>query len=625
MKKTVPESRRTMTSDYIILYVIIIAIAFIPLFMVVKPYILNDFERENWTGVLSVIDMYNYGKSMLISLCGFILFCVLLYQGIVYKKALNKYFYILMGYGVLIILSVIFSKYIDVALLGFIDRFEGGFVLLSYITLCYSAFIIVEKNPHWLHTIITAFMIGGSIAALIGVVQFTANDALISFMTKHILLPFQTKGLQLNLAVSHTNMIYSTMFNPNYVGSYAALFFFTAVGYLFNNTKTLRSGALSLFFVICSVILLFGSLSRAGILGVLIMLPIFILLFIKQLIEYYKISLAMIISIVIVFIVMNYVSKGTVWQEFKNLSPTLNVSSDSSNTNKEEQQLPSQQTSDVKTKSRLVKFEIDKNRLIFQTETETLIVIRVGNDLQFYNNLYEPILSNKTEKKRKVLKGEEWEVFETTFTDEVYNLFSIDLSLEKDFFVFNYSDLYYPVMIKDNSFGVQYKGFTMVNRFDNPPIIGFNRNETFANGRGYIWSRTLPMFKETSLIGYGPDTFVIKFPQYDIVGKTNGLNSPQLVVDKPHNWYLQVAVSTGVLSLILLLSFLIVYAVRSIITIFRMKLANYFSYPIFIFLSIGAYCIAGVFNDSVVSVAPVFWVLLGIGMAISGYSDINEA
>ena len=36
-----------------------------------------------------------------------------------------------------------------------------------------------------------------------------------------------------------------------------------------------------------------------------------------------------------------------------------------------------------------------------------------------------------------------------------------------------------------------------------------------------------------------------------------------------------------------------------------------------VFSAIVSYCVAGIFNDSVVPVAPVFWVLLGLGIAMN--------
>jgi hypothetical protein len=67
--------------------------------------------------------------------------------------------------------------------------------------------------------------------------------------------------------------------------------------------------------------------------------------------------------------------------------------------------------------------------------------------------------------------------------------------------------------------------------------------------------------------------------------------------------------------LIAFLLFLCVYAYNSvknyIISIRKEELV----FNSAVLCAITSYCVAGLFNDSVVSVAPVFWVLLGLGIA----------
>lgn len=36
--------------------------------------------------------------------------------------------------------------------------------------------------------------------------------------------------------------------------------------------------------------------------------------------------------------------------------------------------------------------------------------------------------------------------------------------------------------------------------------------DTFLNGRGYIWNRTVPLLRKHPLLGTGPDTFLLAFP-----------------------------------------------------------------------------------------------------------------
>lgn len=70
--------------------------------------------------------------------------------------------------------------------------------------------------------------------------------------------------------------------------------------------------------------------------------------------------------------------------------------------------------------------------------------------------------------------------------------------------------------------------------------------------------------KSAVFIGYGPDTFAMYFPQHDISGKVKAYGTDDIIVDKPHNMYLQNAVNTGILSLLAFLVMIISYFLSSI-------------------------------------------------------------
>lgn len=147
---------------------------------------------------------------------------------------------------------------------------------------------------------------------------------------------------------------------------------------------------------------------------------------------------------------------------------------------------------------------------------------------------------------------------------------------------------------------------------------GFEGRENLGSNRGYIWSRSLPMLKDTILTGYGPDTYGLYFPQYDNVGKLIAFNTTRKIVDKPHNMYLQVGINTGVISLIALLTVFGVYSFSSIKLYWGGRFDNFYKkVGVGIFGAFLAYAIAGLFNDSVISVAPVFWILFGIGISVN--------
>jgi hypothetical protein len=82
--------------------------------------------------------------------------------------------------------------------------------------------------------------------------------------------------------------------------------------------------------------------------------------------------------------------------------------------------------------------------------------------------------------------------------------------------------------------------------------------------------------------------------------------------------YLQTAVNTGVLSLLALLAVWAIYLFDSFKIYLKGNIESFAQYMgAATFLSVIAYLVAGLFNDNVVSVAPLFWILLGMGIGIN--------
>ena len=129
----------------------------------------------------------------------------------------------------------------------------------------------------------------------------------------------------------------------------------------------------------------------------------------------------------------------------------------------------------------------------------------------------------------------------------------------------------------------------------------FDGEEGFATNRGYIWSRTLPLLFRYLFVGSGPDTFASVFPQND-VGKYLTTDIPyKMIITKPHNMYLQIAIQTGVFSLIALL-----FYIGSVLKGLRKTNQNG------LYIAILCYLLVAVFNDSSLCVAPVFFVITGM-------------
>ena len=167
-----------------------------------------------------------------------------------------------------------------------------------------------------------------------------------------------------------------------------------------------------------------------------------------------------------------------------------------------------------------------------------------------------------------------------------------------------------------------YKLYTGAGKTDdiyNAPAAVIKDHDAFASGRGYIWSRTFPVFFNHLLFGTGADTFTIAFPQNDYIGRLNG-GFGNMIITKPHNMFLQIGVQSGGLALLCFLGVAIFYIVQTFRLFWKKELSGEIeTFGAAISLGIIGYLSAGIFNDSCIALAPIYWVMLGVGYGINAY------
>lgn len=150
----------------------------------------------------------------------------------------------------------------------------------------------------------------------------------------------------------------------------------------------------------------------------------------------------------------------------------------------------------------------------------------------------------------------------------------------------------------------------LVNRFlsilfdANEFLSGGDKSDYTGSHRGFIWKRVIELIKSKPLTGYGienlGETF-IKYYRNDMIEFWGEIR----YVDKTHNDFLNIAVTTGVPSMIVYLSF-----VFSVINKGVKNLQN--NMGLLLLPSVLGYLAAIFFNISVTSVAYVYWVFLGM-------------
>ena len=142
--------------------------------------------------------------------------------------------------------------------------------------------------------------------------------------------------------------------------------------------------------------------------------------------------------------------------------------------------------------------------------------------------------------------------------------------------------------------------------------------------RIFIYRNSLPLMLKNPYLGVGPDNFAEIFPQQkykDFTGSTNQ------IVDKAHSEYIQLGVTAGIpaLAVYLFLLFYILFKLRpeSIKEIDLNKKQDLKKFiKTALFFAVLAYSLQAALNISVVTVAPVFWTILGFaGAYIINFKD----
>ena len=153
--------------------------------------------------------------------------------------------------------------------------------------------------------------------------------------------------------------------------------------------------------------------------------------------------------------------------------------------------------------------------------------------------------------------------------------------------------------------------------------LGFYGYETLATNRGLIWSQTLPLLKKTLFLGAGANNFVHLYPQNNYKDIYYYYGTMQ-VMTKPHNMYLQIAAETGVILLLALLIFWGYYLVHSAKLYWNCSfdcLSKRLGFGCA--LAVLVYLGCGLANDSMISVAPIFWCVQGVGLAANLMNQRN--
>lgn len=574
---------------------LILVLAVIPLVCIIHKYE-SGLESEKWfasTG--TVYDVFLYYKSKLLTIAGLVLAC--LTGGYLYSKKetlfrddKSRYVLICLGcFAAFSLISVLFSYEPGQAFWGGYEQWEGVAVLLTYalIFLFTYAFLHYEQE---LHILFGAFAVGALIVGTLGVFQAAGYDFIKSKGMHAILTSLESATLGVKISLNFEEA-YSTLYNPNYVGSYVALGLPVMTG-LAVWSKKIWLKIVAALAAVTLLISLYFSQSFAGFIGLAAAVILLAVFAAPSLIKKPKIGLSVlavvVLAVVLVFAIRPAALTG-VWNRLT-------------------------QATAGQTKHMIENIVVEKGDLVVTTSSGDQV--RTGIT---YKDGFQYSVKDE-QKLAGVKKDEAAHTMELTIRDKEVLRFDQTTS--------EYEGKAYPMLMVsgggDSWSFLWYKdqlrfpnAFGKLDDLKEIPHAGFEGHMSLANGRGYIWSRTLPLLPKHILVGCGADNFIYDFPNDDYVGKRNTGFETQIMT-KPHNMYLQIWVQDGLVALLGMLGIFLLYMIDTFRRYFGKGRKGFLpNMGICVFLGTAAYMVVGLANDSTITTAPLFWAMLGIGFTIN--------
>ena len=256
---------------------------------------------------------------------------------------------------------------------------------------------------------------------------------------------------------------------------------------------------------------------------------------------------------------------------------------------------------------------MDGNSVVLVGEETNFQIAYLGNKLQFLDGDGK-VLRTEYQDSEIVFPNEEYEhltikvLKPNASMTNVINGVMIDAGYQDtiDFFV-----------LDDGTFsGVGQNASILTDIGDAGTSDALKRFYGIFTGRGYAWVNSLPILKETLLVGKGPGNFAYYFKQFDYMGLLSTHESIKKVIDKPHSAYIQYATEVGLPAAIAFFGIFVMTLVKAVRVFWKNKkqmITN--SLHIGAMVSVAGFLIYSVINDSMITVTPVACMIAGLLLA----------
>lgn len=568
---------------------LILLVTIVPLIVFIHRFD-DGFSQFDWYPKTSedACDFFMYCKSVAITVIAAVM-CVLLAWRYKTKKVEFKFCYEfipILIYALMTLISSVFSEYRYFSIHGVTEVFETLWVILGYCVIVFYAYQFVNTFDD-VECMMRWMTAGLGVMLVIGILQAVGHDFFTSEIGKMVITGGTAASYNIDLTFEK-GRVFLTVYNPNYVASYFSLMIPMEIA-LFIKNKKWQYRVLYAIMMAASLVCLLASGNRSGIVAFAVTLVLTLILFWKYIIKAWKYIVPAVLVAAVIFAV--FISKNDlIIEKFVRLFQAPDVTEDAI--------------------SEIV------------TGDEDVAITYLGEEFHVsyestdegYVNIY--------------ITDSDGQNIECTFdeasytyvvADERFPGFSVQaVNLENAVALgVNADNITWYFKKGDDGTYYYYNVYGRWDKINNAPRVAVNFLERVFEERGTIWSKTIPMLKDSLLFGTGADTYALTYPQDDYVDKTYDGAMTGLDL-KPHCFYLQVATQSGMVALIAVLVFYIWYFITS------MRLYRKATYQngleiigAGVLLATFTYMIVSVLNDSTVSVAPIYWVLMGIGISVN--------
>lgn len=570
---------------------LMLIVGWVPLVMRARETTLAPAERFLFAQASSYVDVFHYYKAFwfvfLTILAGLSLWW-LHYQGIRLIRK-ERWFWPLAVYGALVVIAFLNSTDFVVGWRGFATSYQGVLVYLSYGAIMFIISQMVRTRKDVGYLVLPLLIMGGVLflvgaSQLFGGAQFDdhailgpVQDIFRYPFIQELLLPSRFADASEVVRVTGSRgRIYGTFYNSNFVGSFGVLAIFFGMGLFFFTKRLAYKIGLTLF-IAAMVFIFVGSNSRTGFVGLAVGLFVLILLILPK---FYRVASWQILIVLVVIgfslVGVNRLTEGRYQAQIERLL-----------------EIPQRDTRD-----QVTAVDLDGYRVSIDTESRFFTVAWTGSQVLFYDEDNEVMTFSFSQNRY-------------TLTSPGFDDVNVQADLTNSRLRVRFDERLLDVYFMEDGFGVRgVGGFTqdIVNAPRTNFLIGYER---LFSSRGYIYSVSIPVLRDTWLVGAGPDHYVLAIPQNDVAGRLNGFNMTA-GIDKAHNMFLQFGIEIGVVATLALLSLFIWPALE--LTKNVVKVTPLILFKVALFAGLMGALASGFGNELTMSLAPIFFLMFGLLM-----------